>query len=63
MSSLLIFTCGVAAFMLGFTLGIFYGSPPKGSLKESVKPPDAEALRKLNEEYRNFLSYDGSEQT
>lgn len=63
MSSLLIFTCGVVAFMFGFALGIFYGNPPKGNLKERVSTPDAETLRRLNEEYRNFLSYDGSEQT
>lgn len=63
MSIALALMCGVAAFLVGFALGILYGNPPKGAPQRAVNVPDTETLRRLNEEYRNFLSYDGSEQT
>lgn len=55
--------CGVLAFALGFLFGILYGNPPSNGAVKTENPVRIDTLRKLNEEYRNFLSYDGSNQT
>ncbi len=54
--------CSVSAFIIGFLLGLFDGHRPKTAPQRAKVGKNSDTLRKLNEEYRNFLSYDGSEQ-
>jgi len=51
-------------FFLGFLLGVLFGFFHKGKLNNICKKPfEKQSLfSSINEEYKNFLSYEGFEQ-
>lgn len=65
MNVLILVSWGIAAFLLGFAAGVLF--PPGKRVQPSVSAQGQEELsaelQKLRAEYRNFLDYDGSDQT
>ena len=62
MNVMLCIMCGAAGFFAGFSLGLLRKAPYK-SPKKRIDGTLSEELQKLRQEYRNFLEYDGSEQS
>lgn len=59
MTELVVIISCVAAFLIGFLWGTVH-TPKEKIAKTVVK--DNEELKRLKEEYSNFLNYDGTEQ-
>ena len=51
---------GVSIFLIGTILGNHFAKVPKNKIK--INCGNKEICRCMDEEYRNFLNYDGSEQ-
>lgn len=62
MMIMLFLMCAIAAFFFGFSCGILRKNPISNSRTPAVREL-SEDLEKLMTEYRNFLNYDGSEQS
>ena len=60
MTVITVISVAVASFLSGFMLGNF--NFPKGQKERAVNTANISADGLLDEEYRNFLSYDGTEQ-
>lgn len=60
MTVITVISVAVASFLSGFMLGSF--NFPRRPSKEVVKTANIGADDLLDEEYRNFLSYDGTQQ-
>ncbi|MCQ2477632.1 MAG: hypothetical protein MJ091_00235 [Clostridia bacterium] len=51
----------VLFFAVGFILGLTYEGPKKAP-QRIIDRTESAVIKKLNGEYRNFLSYDGTNQ-
>lgn len=60
MTTLVVIISGVASFLIGFLWGTVH--TPKQEIIKAITE-DNEELKKLKEEYSNFLNYDGTEQS
>lgn len=52
----------VLAFFCGFLLGLDFPFKTKSSVSRKKVQPKDEAISLINEQYRNFLNYDGTVQ-
>lgn len=60
MTVLTIVFIAIAAFLFGFLLGNLNEPPTRPKIKPI--PREDEDIKRLRQEYENFLNYDGSEQ-
>ncbi len=60
MNFLILLCIAVSAFTAGFMLGFIFGGTGKGDARAAVTKKTEEA--RINREYMNFLTYDGTVQ-